>query len=55
MEHNTDIELLNPGSTYPIDQLPEGTKWVITLGELAVDGGEVVSTDEEFKLIKVSE
>jgi hypothetical protein len=55
LEHNTDIELLGAESVYPVANLPEGTKWVLTIGNLSMESGEVVSTEEGYKLYKIQD
>lgn len=55
LEHNTDLEILNTGTVYPAQQLPEGTKWVLTIGDLKVDAGEVVSTETGYQLVKLGQ
>jgi phosphoglycerol transferase len=53
MEHNTDLELLGSSSVLPISSIPADIKWVLAIGELSVDSGEVVSSSEGYKLVKV--
>jgi hypothetical protein len=55
LEHNTDIELLGPESVYPVANLPEGTKWVLAIGNLSMESGEVISTEEGYKLYKIQD
>lgn len=55
LEHNTDLELLGGGSVFPVSSLPEGTKWVLALGNLSMETGEVVSTEEGYKLYKIQD
>ena len=55
LEHNTDIELLGAESVYPVANLPEGTKWVLAIGNLSMESGEVVSTEEGYKLYKIQD
>lgn len=53
MEHNSDLELLAPTTVFPASSIPEDIKWVLAIGNLSVEVGEVVSSEEGFKLVKV--
>lgn len=53
LEHNTDLEILNPNTVYPTDLISEETKWVLTLGSIKVESGEVVSNDDGYQLVKL--
>lgn len=53
LEHNTDLEILNPNTVYPTDLIPADTKWVLALGTIKVESGEVVSSDDGYQLVKV--
>ncbi|MEY4961592.1 MAG: hypothetical protein RLZZ249_289 [Actinomycetota bacterium] len=53
LEHNTDLEILNSNTVYPTDLIPEDTNWVLTLGSIKVESGEVVSNDEGYQLVKL--
>jgi phosphoglycerol transferase len=55
LEHNTDIELLGAESVYPVANLPEGTKWVLAIGNLSMESGDVVSTEDGYKLYKIQD
>jgi len=54
MEENNHLEILSPGA-FPVEQLPVGTKWALTVGNIQLDAGEVVSTEPGYQLIKLSE
>ncbi len=54
MEENNHLEILSPGA-FPVEQLPAGTKWALTVGNIQLDAGEVVSTEPGYQLIKLSE
>jgi hypothetical protein len=53
LQDDPDLELLGAESVYPVANLPEGTKWVLAIGNLSMESGEVVSTEEGYKLYKV--
>ena len=53
MDVNADLEILGAGSVYPLDMVEAGTEYVLVIGNLAVDGGEVVSTAEGYQLVKI--
>jgi hypothetical protein len=53
MEQDSQLEILNPTSVYPVSELPENIDWVLTIGDLSIDVGEVVSTAEGYKLYKL--
>jgi phosphoglycerol transferase len=53
MEHNTDLELLAPASVYPTSSIPADIKWVLSIGSVSVESGEVVSSEEGYTLVKV--
>lgn len=53
LEHNTDLEIINPNSVYPVEQIDSDIKWVLTLGTIKVDSGEVVSNDDGYQLVKI--
>jgi hypothetical protein len=53
MDVNADLEILGAGSVYPLDMVGAGTEYVLVIGNLALDGGEVVSSAEGYQLVKV--
>jgi hypothetical protein len=53
MQQDSQLEILNPTSIYPVSELPENIDWVLTIGDLSIDVGEVVSTAEGYKLYKI--
>jgi phosphoglycerol transferase len=53
MQQDSQLEILNPTSVYPVSELPENIDWVLTIGDLSIDVGEVVSTAEGYKLYKL--
>jgi hypothetical protein len=53
MDVNADLEILGAGSVYPLDMVEAGTEYVLVIGNLALDGGEVVSSAEGYQLVKV--
>lgn len=53
MEANNDLEILNPGSVYPVDLLPEDTQFVLAIGSVSMEAGEVISTEDGYKLYKI--
>jgi phosphoglycerol transferase len=55
MEHNTDLELLGASSVYSTSSIPEDIKWVLAIGNISVESGEVVSSEEGYKLVKVGD
>jgi phosphoglycerol transferase len=52
---NPDLEMLGPGSVFPNSSLPQGTQWVLSIGDLSLESGEVVSTEEGYKLYKIQD
>lgn len=55
LQDDPALELLGGGSIYPVANLPEGTKWVLAIGNLSMESGEVVSTEEGYKLYKIQD
>ncbi len=55
LQDDPALELLGPESVYPVANLPEGTKWVLAIGSLSMESGEVVSTEEGYKLYKIQD
>ncbi len=53
LEHNTDLEILNPNTIYPTDLISEDIKWVLALGTITVETGEVVASEEGYQLVKI--
>ena len=53
MGENNDLEILGPGSVYPVDLVDAETEFVLVLGSLALDGGEVVSSGDGYQLLKL--
>jgi hypothetical protein len=53
MEKNSDLEILNPGSVYPVDMLPATTEYVLTIGDLAMESGDLVADQNGYKLYKI--
>jgi len=53
MGANSDLQILGAGSIYPLDLVDAGTEYVLVLGDLSLNGGEAVLTEEGFQLIKV--
>jgi phosphoglycerol transferase len=53
MGENTDLEILGAGSVYPLDLVDTDTEYVLVLGNLALDGGELVSSGEGYQLLKL--
>jgi phosphoglycerol transferase len=55
LQDDPDLELLGAESVYPVANLPEGTQWVLAIGNLSMESGEVVSTEEGYKLYKIQD
>ena len=55
MDENNPLEILRGESIYPVDLLPDETKWVLTLGTISLDSGEVVAEGEGYVLLKVGD
>ncbi|QKJ25059.1 glycosyltransferase family 39 protein [Aquiluna borgnonia] len=53
MEHNTDLEILNTGSVYPVDMVAADIEYVLAIGNLTMEKGEVISSGEGFTLYKI--
>ena len=53
MGENNDLEILGAGSVYPLDLVDTDTEYVLVLGNLALDGGELVSSGEGYQLLKL--
>ena len=53
MEQDSQLEILNPSSIYPVSELPEDIDWVLAIGDLSIDSGEVVSSSEGYRLYKI--
>lgn len=53
MEANNDLEILNTGSVYPVNLLGENIEYVLTIGALTMESGEVISSEEGYKLYKI--
>ena len=55
MDVDNPLEILGTGSVYPTELLPEGTKYVLVLGSLSLDGGEAIATEAGYVLVQVQE
>jgi hypothetical protein len=55
MDVDNPLEILGAGSVYPTELLPEGTKYVLVLGSLSLDGGEAVASEEGYVLVQVAD
>ena len=55
MDVDNPLEILGAGSVYPTELLPEGTKYVLVLGSLSLDGGEAIATEEGYVLVQVAD
>lgn len=55
MDVDNPLEILGAGSVYPTEMLPEDTKWVLALGSLSLDSGEVIAQEEGYVLLKVGD
>jgi hypothetical protein len=53
MEQDSQLEILNPTSIFPVSELPEDIDWVLAIGDLSIDSGEVVSSSEGYRLYKI--
>jgi hypothetical protein len=53
MGENTDLEILGAGSVYPLDLVDSETEYVLVVGNLTLDGGELVSSGEGYQLLKL--
>ena len=53
----TTYELYNPGGIYESDRAPEGTRYIVTIGDLAVVGENtaLVESGERFIIYKISD
>ena len=55
MDANPDLEILGAGSIYPLELVEGATQYVLVIGNLAADGGKVVSSGEGFVLLDISD
>ena len=54
MDANPELQIIGSGSVYPLDMLPEGTDYVLVIGNLSLESGEVVSDAEGYQLFKIN-
>lgn len=53
MEANSDLEILNPGSVYPLSMVADDIDYVLAIGNVSFETGEVISTADGYKLYKI--
>ena len=54
MDVNPELEILGAGSVYPLELVEESVHHVLVIGNLTLEGGEVVSSGEGFVLVDTS-
>lgn len=52
MESDNTLEILGPG-VFPAAQLPPETNWVLLIGNLQLDQGEIISSEDGYQLVRL--
>lgn len=53
MEKNPDLEILNPRLVYLVDMLPATTGYLLTIGDWAMDSGDIVADQDSCALYTI--